>query len=101
MPPLSDRQADVLRFIETFRDTNGWPPSHRDLMEAFGWASKNAANDHLKRIAALGYIEIAPGVARGIRVLVSAPADAERSTGNLGGRPVGESSVDDEGGQSS
>jgi len=70
-------------------------------MVAFSWSSKNAANDHLQRLAALGYIMIAPGVARGIRVLVSAPAAVESSTRNLGESPVGESSVDDDGGEPS
>ena len=66
---LTDAQEKVLDFIKSYTDENGWPPTRGEISTEFNWVSSNAAHDHLKAIEKKGYIYIAEGVARGIKVL--------------------------------
>lgn len=69
MQNLTDRQAEILEFIQrTLRDS-GVPPTRADICAEFGFSSPNAAEGHLKAIASKGYIELMRH-SRGIRVLV-------------------------------
>lgn len=67
--PLTDRQREVMRHIQSFVDVIGYPPSVRELGALVGIASTNCVNDHLKALAAKGWIERVQGVARGLRIL--------------------------------
>ena len=67
---LTPRQQEILDFIiETLEET-GMPPTRADICDAFGFRSPTAAEDHLKALANKGVIELLPGQARGIQVLV-------------------------------
>jgi repressor LexA len=66
---ITHRQSDVLAMIKRFIKANSWPPTRVEIAKAMNWASPNAAEEHLKALAKLGFIEIAPGVSRGIRVI--------------------------------
>lgn len=71
---LTQRQTEILNYLrESLRD-NGAPPTRADISRVFGFSSPNAAEQHLRAIAAKGYIELVPGSARGIRLR----AEAER-----------------------
>lgn len=73
MKNLTDRQSEILEFIQrTLRDS-GVPPTRVDICEEFGFSSPNAAEGHLKAIAAKGYIELMRH-SRGIRLLVEQDA---------------------------
>lgn len=37
MKPPTARQLDVLRFIASFLEANGYPPTNREVAEHFGW----------------------------------------------------------------
>jgi repressor LexA len=53
---LTKRQAAILGFIvESIRDRR-WPPTIAEIGEAFGIASTNGVNDHLKALERKGYI---------------------------------------------
>jgi repressor LexA len=69
---LTQRQTEILEFIRQRLRDSGYPPTRDDIAAEFGFASKNAAQDHLKALARRGYIEIAAGNARGIRLLQEA-----------------------------
>ena len=74
MNPLTDRQTEILNYIrDTLRD-HGAPPTRADIAKAFGFGSANAAQGHLRALESKGYIEMAPGAARNIRLLVEADA---------------------------
>ncbi|KKK85936.1 hypothetical protein LCGC14_2768230, partial [marine sediment metagenome] len=45
--PLTDRQADVLRFIREFIETHGKPPTVREIQRYFGYRSPDSAAAHL------------------------------------------------------
>lgn len=66
---LTDRQTEVLVFINEYRYANQMPPTRAEIARHFGWTSANGAEDHLRRLVVKGYIELLPGRSRGIRVL--------------------------------
>jgi len=42
------------------------PPTRKEIADAFGFASANAAECHLRALAAKGFIELSPATSRGI-----------------------------------
>lgn len=67
--PLTDRQRVVFETIKAWIDINGWPPTRSELAKALGFASPNAAEEHLKAMARKGHIIMVPKVSRGIRIV--------------------------------
>ena len=68
---LTPRQQQVLEFIRSAVESRGAPPTRVEIARAFGFASANAADDHLKALARKGAIALEAGLARGIRLLES------------------------------
>ncbi len=68
-PNMTDRQAELLAHIESCVSEQGLPPTRAELAKHFGFSSANAAETHLRALAKKGYIELAAGASRGIRLL--------------------------------
>jgi repressor LexA len=66
---LTPRQQEILDFIRSSLEVLGAPPTRMEICTAFGFASPNAAEDHLKTLARKGVIILDPGSARGIRLV--------------------------------
>ncbi len=66
---LTPRQREILDFIATRWRSLGAPPTRAEIAHAFGFASHNAAEEHLKALARKGIIVLEPGSARGIRLV--------------------------------
>jgi len=66
---LTPRQQEILEFIKNSLEMLGAPPTRMEISHAFGFASPNAAEDHLKALAKKGAIILEPGSARGIRLV--------------------------------
>lgn len=66
---LTPRQQEILDFIKNTVEVLGAPPTRMEIASAFGFASPNAAEDHLKALAKKGAITLEPGSARGIRLV--------------------------------
>ncbi|HEX5125987.1 MAG TPA: transcriptional repressor LexA [Rhodocyclaceae bacterium] len=66
---LTERQQAVLDFIRQCVETRGSPPTRAEIASAFGFASPNAAESHLKALAQKGAILLEAGSARGIRLV--------------------------------
>lgn len=66
---LTPRQQEILDFIRNTLEVLGAPPTRAEIASAFGFASPNAAEDHLKALAKKGAINLEPGSARGIRLV--------------------------------
>ena len=66
---LTPRQQEILDFIKNSLEVLGAPPTRAEISSAFGFASPNAAEDHLKALAKKGAIVLEPGSARGIRLV--------------------------------
>lgn len=66
--PLTRRQSEILDFIRDTVSHSGRPPTRAELCTAFGFSSPNAAESHLRALAAKGAIVLEEGRARGIRL---------------------------------
>lgn len=69
MIKLTPRQQEILDFIRNTLEVLGAPPTRAEIAGAFGFASHNAAEEHLKALAKKGIIVLEPGSARGIRLV--------------------------------
>lgn len=66
---LTPRQQEIFDFIRNTLEILGAPPTRAEIASAFGFASANAAEEHLKALAKKGVIVLEPGAARGIRLV--------------------------------
>ncbi len=69
MLKLTPRQQEILDFIRNNVEVLGAPLTRAEISAAFGFASHNAAEEHLKALAKKGAIVLEPGSARGIRLV--------------------------------
>jgi repressor LexA len=65
---LTARQQEILDFIRQTLEHEGRPPTRSEICAAFGFRSPNAAESHLRTLAAKGVITLDEGRARGIRL---------------------------------
>lgn len=65
---LSPRQQQALEVITQHIAATGYPPTRTELARALGVKSANAAELHVQALARKGYLELAPGASRGIRL---------------------------------
>ena len=65
---LTLRQREILDFIRDTLESEGRPPTRAEVCTAFGFRSPNAAESHLRALAAKGAIRLEEGRARGIRL---------------------------------
>jgi repressor LexA len=92
---LTERQKEILDFIQTFRDQHGYAPTHREICERFGFSSYGTAYKHLKLLGEKGYLRRDRHQRRGLEVTPAAhPADGA-AAGDLpflgriaAGRPI-------------
>ena len=62
MKGLTDRQQQLLDFIEDHVRIHGFPPSIREMADHMGIRSTNGVNDHLKALEKKGYIQRGSGL---------------------------------------
>ncbi len=68
LPKLTARQEEILQLVHDSIAENGAPPTRSEIAQKLGFASANAAEEHLKALAKKGYLELSPGTSRGIRI---------------------------------
>jgi repressor LexA len=68
MRPLTKRQLDCLRAIDSFIRERGFSPSLRELGRALGIASTNATNDLVRGLKRSDMVTSETGWARTLRV---------------------------------
>lgn len=66
---LTDRQQDILSFIEQFRNESGYPPTLRQIGKQFGISSTFGVKRHIDALVKKGYILVESNASRGITVL--------------------------------
>ena len=66
---LTDRQKDILNFIEQFRSENGYPPTLREIGRKFEISSTFGVKRHLDALVKKGYIAVESNASRGISYL--------------------------------
>lgn len=77
MPP-TDRQREVLAWVERFMQQEGMPPTRRDIGHGLG-IRVNAVQEHLTALERKGFISIKEGTSRGIRVLNPTEAPVKKT----------------------
>ncbi|RME67198.1 MAG: repressor LexA [Nitrospirae bacterium] len=68
MKPLTMAQERVLEYVRRFVSERGYPPTVREICDAFGFKSPMAAKAHLDALERKGYIRRRTGLARGIEL---------------------------------
>jgi repressor LexA len=66
---LTDRQKEILDFIEQFRNENGYPPTLREIGKKFEISSTFGVKRHLDALVKKGYITVESNASRGISFL--------------------------------
>lgn len=74
--PLSDRQRRMLDFIGNFSDSQGYPPTIRDIGHELGISSTSVVSYNLKILEKEGYIKRDETVSRGLKVIRPEDGDA-------------------------
>ncbi len=67
-PPLSDRQREILEFIERLMRDRGYPPSVREIGAAVGLTSPSTVHSHLATLQKRGLLRRDPAKPRAIEV---------------------------------
>ncbi|MFQ5464321.1 MAG: transcriptional repressor LexA [Thermodesulfobacteriota bacterium] len=65
---LTDRQKDVLDFIEGFMAAHGYPPSVREVAASLGISGAANAAKHLAALERKGYLRRRPGLSRAMEL---------------------------------
>ena len=66
--PLTKRQQQILNFLQQHHSRTGLIPSVREIQHAFGFASSNAIDSHLRALERKQYIRRSAGKARAIDI---------------------------------
>ncbi|MHB1687215.1 MAG: transcriptional repressor LexA [Ignavibacteriaceae bacterium] len=66
---LTDRQEEILNFIEQFLEANGYPPTLREIGKKFDIASTFGVKRHLDALVKKGYLKVEGFASRGITLL--------------------------------
>ena len=64
----SDKQKEMLAFIENFRQENGYPPTLEEIRVGLDVSSKSLVDYHLDALEKAGYLARSPNTSRGIRL---------------------------------
>jgi repressor LexA len=66
---LTERQKEILDFIQEFRRERGVAPTHREICERFGFSSYGTAYKHLKLLGEKGFLKRDRHQRRGLELL--------------------------------
>lgn len=65
---MTPRQREVLEVVRHHIEDLGFPPTYREVADAIGFRSPNAAQEILIKLHEMGAIKLIPSQSRGIRV---------------------------------
>ena len=75
---LSQRQQNILNFIQDFMEEHQYPPTVRDIQNGCEVSSTSVVDYNLRKLQSMGYLRREPEVSRGIELM----GDARRSSRN-------------------
>jgi repressor LexA len=75
---LSERQRNILRFMDRYIADNGFPPTIREIGAATSIDSTSVVNYNLNKLVQAGFLERAEAKSRGLR-LIKAPPGSKQS----------------------
>jgi repressor LexA len=70
---VSDKQKEMLAFIEHFVDKNGFPPTHEEIRVGLNISTKSLVNYHLEALEEAALLSRTPNTPRGIRLASDNP----------------------------
>ncbi len=65
---ISDKQKQMLAFIENFMGENGYPPTHEEIRTGLKISTKSLVNYHLEALEGAALLSRSPNTPRGIRL---------------------------------
>ena len=65
---ISDKQREMLAFIENFVEENGYPPTYEEIRTGLSISSKSLVNYHLEVLENAALLTRSPNTPRGIRL---------------------------------
>lgn len=77
MDDLSERQQEILSYIQREVQRKGYPPSVREIGEAVGLSSSSSVHAQLEKLEQLGYLRRDPTKPRAIEVLAGSDASVD------------------------
>ncbi len=66
---LSERQRNILRYMESYIDNHGFPPTIREIGEATGINSTSVVNYNLNKLVDAGHLSREARASRGLRLV--------------------------------
>ncbi len=89
MEILSEREKEVLDFINSYNRENGYPPTVREICSGLNKKSTKGVFFHLIKLEKKGYIERLKGLSRGIKIKKSFITASVPLLGNISaGKPI-------------
>ncbi|HXV85428.1 MAG TPA: transcriptional repressor LexA [Gemmatimonadales bacterium] len=90
--PLTKRQKQILDYLESYIESNGYAPSFEEIAEHFQFGSLATVHEHLTNLERKGYISRSPNESRSIEVLPKPGRSGARELPLLGqvaaGQPI-------------
>jgi repressor LexA len=71
--PLTKRQREILNYLGSYTESNGYAPSFEEIAEQFNYNSLATVHEHLSNLERKGYIKRGYNESRAIQIL---PSDA-------------------------
>jgi repressor LexA len=69
--PLTKRQREILTYLNSYSEANGYAPSFEEIAEQFGYNSLATVHEHLSNLERKGYIKRGYNESRAIEILPS------------------------------
>lgn len=69
MEDIKDRQSQIFKFLKTYTENKGYPPSVREICEAVGLKSTSSVHGHLKKLEEKGLIKRDPTKPRALEIM--------------------------------
>jgi len=67
--PLTKRQREILNYLATYSEQNGYAPSFEEIAESFSYSSLATVHEHLSNLERKGYIKRSYNESRAIEIL--------------------------------
>lgn len=87
MREIGQRHRSLCQYIARYTQTQGWPPSRREIKQALGFTSTSLVAYYLETLEQQGYLRCQPHISRGMLLTPVGYALAQQAAGaGPGGR---------------
>lgn len=75
---LSKRQQNIMKFMHHYMESQGYPPTIREIGNACDINSTSVVNYNLNKLVSAGYLERSDKVSRGLRIIAPIPGISDQ-----------------------